>query len=149
MAKMVRRPVGTDLDIIRKEQSERAYATLEKQNLYLPSRPVEERIPSLADVSDLTELSDSQLMDLFRRLTSWASFLAGQVSCAQIDERASQKTLDYSEATALIGNLPAIIVSNPCSNSWYGSRWVMMGRRSRPDCTSVVILYQVSKISRP
>ena len=44
---------------------------------------------------------------------------------------------------------PEIIAANPASKSSIPIRWVISPLRSSPDCTSAVILYQVSNISRP
>lgn len=98
MARVIRRPV--DLTLRMSEASEQAHAKLLKQQLRLPEQPDYE-IPGLPE--DITELDDQMLMALFTLLTSWADYVTGQLACAQIDERSIQKSLDISEATALLG----------------------------------------------
>jgi hypothetical protein len=81
------------------ESSEKAAALLKKQELRMPIRP-EDRLPILPE--DITSLHDENLMDLFVKFTSWVDYVSVQVACAQIDERASQRTVDLAEANALI-----------------------------------------------
>lgn len=91
--------VNRRLELRMGEQSERAHDKLIRQSLALPSQP-KLQIPQLPE--DVTELDDAALMQLFTLCTSWASYTAGQLACAQIDERAGQKALDLAEATALL-----------------------------------------------
>jgi hypothetical protein len=54
---------------------------------------------SLPEVpSDLTELDDEGLMNLFGELTSYANFLNAQFACAVIDEKNAEHALDFEEA---------------------------------------------------
>jgi len=99
MTRIVRRGMGVDLELHMGEQSERAHAELERQRLSLPAQP-DVSIPRLPE--DITGLDDPYLMELFTELTSWASYMAGQLACSQIDERASQRILDLAVATALL-----------------------------------------------
>lgn len=100
MTRVIKRRMGADITLRMAEQSERAAATLLKQQLGLPEQPYVE-IPGLPE--DITDFDDTELMALFTLLTSWADYVAAQLACAQIDERAIQKSLDIAEATALLG----------------------------------------------
>jgi hypothetical protein len=80
-------------------ESEQALAEVEKTGMYLPYKPKYD-IPQLPD--DVTDLIDEQLMELFGQFTAWSDFIAAQVACAQIDERAAQRVLDYAEAGAMV-----------------------------------------------
>lgn len=64
--------------------SERALAQAEKQELPIPRQPVSD-VPALP--TDVTELTDSALMKLFRRLMGWQKFLATQLALAEADEK--------------------------------------------------------------
>ena len=99
MNRRITRPLGADLDLRMRAESEKAYAEMLRHGLTLPERPAQE-LPCLP--KDITALDDVDLMDLFTQLATWASYTAGQLSCAQIDERAAQRTLDYAEAQALL-----------------------------------------------
>ena len=90
---------SVDLTLRMAESSEKAAALLKKQELRMPIRP-EDRLPILPE--DITSLHDENLMDLFVKFTSWVDYVSVQVACAQIDERASQRTVDLAEANALI-----------------------------------------------
>lgn len=94
---MVRRQA--DLTLILHQESEHAAAALKKQGLRLFVRP-EDSIPYLPE--EITSLDDDELMNLFMGLTAWCDYISVQVSCAQIDERAAQRVLDYAESTAMI-----------------------------------------------
>lgn len=72
---------------------------LERQGLYLAERP-ENDAPQLP--SDITEVSNENLMVLFGQLTAFADYACSQLALAQIDEKESQKRLARSEAQALI-----------------------------------------------
>lgn len=50
----------------------------------------------------LTDLGDEELMDLFTGLTGWHDYVAYQVACAAVDERAAQRKLDMAEAQAML-----------------------------------------------
>lgn len=95
-----------DLTLRMSEASEKAAADIKKQGLRLFDRP-EDRIPRLPE--DITAVHDENLMALFTGITSWLDYVSVQVACAQIDERAAQRTVDQAEASALI-------------NGWSGDR---------------------------
>ena len=99
MNRRIRRPPGADIQLRMRAESDAANAALERQGLHLPERPLMDA-PGLPE--DITGLDDASLMYLFTQLNVWASYCAGQLACAQIDERATQRTLDYAEATALL-----------------------------------------------
>jgi hypothetical protein len=88
-----------DVSLRLHDESEKALAELKKQGIDLPDKP-EIRIPSIPE--DITDLSDNELMDLFTEMTAWSDFIAAQVACASIDERAAARTLEYAEATAML-----------------------------------------------
>lgn len=71
-----------------------ALDALRAQGLGAPVRP-EYEIPRLPH--ELTEVIDEDLMVLYSELTAYADFVAVQVSCAQIDERALEKSLSALE----------------------------------------------------
>lgn len=52
--------------------------------------------------SDLTELADEELMEVFTQLTAYLNFLSSQLACAFIDERSAEKELDSEENMALL-----------------------------------------------
>lgn len=89
-----------DVSLRMHEQSEHAAALLKKQGFRLTNKP-DMSIPVLPE--DITSIGDEDLMDLFVELTAWNDYISVQVACAQIDERAAQRVLDYAEATALAG----------------------------------------------
>lgn len=88
-----------DLTLILHQESETAAAALKKQGLRLFVRP-EDTIPVLPE--EITSLDDTSLMEMFTSLTAWCDYISVQVSCAQIDERAAQRVLDYAESHALL-----------------------------------------------
>jgi hypothetical protein len=92
--------MSIDITLRLSEQSAKAVADLQKQGLRVPAQP-EDRLPRLPN--DITSLHDENLMVLFTEITSWLDYVAVQVACAEIDERALQRSLDYAEAGALIG----------------------------------------------
>ncbi len=53
------------------------------------------------------------------------------------------------QSSTTFPDCPDIIVSKPVLNSATGKRWVMTGEISNPARTMLLILYQVSNISRP
>ena len=55
----------------------------------------------------------------------------------------------HGQSSTTLPELPERIAAKPSSKSWMPSRWVISGLMSSPDCTSAIILYQVSNISRP
>ena len=62
----------------------------EKPDYDIPRLPVE-----------LTDLGDTELMELYSRLTAYADFIAVQVSCAIIDERQSEKRLEGATSLSM------------------------------------------------
>lgn len=64
---------------------------LERQRIALPSQPRGD-VPGLPD--DPTELTDSELMSLFVRLTKWAEYLGAQLALAEVDERFADAALE-------------------------------------------------------
>lgn len=70
-----------------------------EQGLPVPRKPIEE-IPTLP--SDLTVLSDEDLMILYTHLTAWSDYVSTQVSIAQIDEREISNELDRAENRMMI-----------------------------------------------
>lgn len=86
------RSVGGDDETL---QSLKAKRALERDGLYLPSKPDDER-PSLP--KDLTDLDDKALMTLFSSLTAWVNYTAGQMSAAEVDERYADAVLDRVKA---------------------------------------------------
>lgn len=52
--------------------------------------------------SDLSDLSDQQIMELFGQLTAYWNFLSAQHAVAVIDERAAEKALDMAESIAML-----------------------------------------------
>jgi len=79
--------------------SAEAVRFLSDQGIELWSKPKHE-IPYIP--KDLTALDDDSLMLLFSALTSWADHINGQVSAAQVDERAYQKKLSFLENSLLV-----------------------------------------------
>ena len=51
---------------------------------------------------DITEIGDEDLMLLFSKLTAYNNFLSTQFACAMIDERDSERSLDYEEGVAFL-----------------------------------------------
>ena len=80
-----------------------AKARLAKANLYLPEQPDNE-IPD--PPSDLGELFDDDLMELFAEWTAWTNHLAGVFAVAEIDEEATEAYVKQVEAFALVSANP-------------------------------------------
>ena len=81
--------------------SRRAADSLASQGLSMYPKP-EIEIPILPP--DITVLDDEDLMVLYSLLTAWADFISTQVSCAQIDERATEKKLSHAENLLMIAS---------------------------------------------
>lgn len=79
--------------------SESIIDVLKNQGLNFSTR-MELNIPSVP--SDLTELDDEGLMHLFAELTAYANFLSAQYSCALIDEKNAEQSLDFIESKKFI-----------------------------------------------
>ena len=65
----------------------------------------------------------------------------------RLTRRAGGAAQDQSITT--LPEAPERIAAKPSAKSDTAMRWVISGETSRPDCTSAIILYQVSNISRP
>lgn len=74
-------------------------ADLEKQHLPLPRRPRSD-VPELH--GDLTDLEDSDLIDLLVKFTRWADYSGGQLAVADVDERFADAYLDKLKAMGLV-----------------------------------------------
>src|SRR5580692_10255151 len=71
-----------------------ALVKVKMQNLPVPAKPVYE-IPALPD--DITDLGDSALMSLFRRLMGWQKYLATQLALSEVDEKHAKNRLGRFE----------------------------------------------------
>lgn len=80
-------------------ESEATAMIIKDQGLRVAVKPMED-MPRLPQ--DITSIDDETLMDLFVSLTTWNDYLSVQVACAQIDERAAQRTMDFAENSSLI-----------------------------------------------
>lgn len=79
--------------------SESIIDTLKHQGLNFSTR-MEINIPAVP--ADITELDDEGLMNLFAELTAYANFLTAQYSCALIDEKNAEQSLDFLESKRFI-----------------------------------------------
>lgn len=82
-------------------RSDQAVDALYKKGFVLAKKPKVE-IPSLP--TDITDLSDDSLMELFVLFTSWTDHLASQLAIANIDEREAERTVSAAEAQAMLNN---------------------------------------------
>jgi hypothetical protein len=57
--------------------------------------------------SDITDITSENLGELFTRLTAWTDYIASQLAVAQLEERASQKKLEFLENTLLVRRMGA------------------------------------------
>lgn len=57
--------------------------------------------------SDITAIASEELGGLFTKLTAWTDYIASQLAMAQLEERASQKKLDFAENTMLVKRMGA------------------------------------------
>ena len=57
--------------------------------------------------SDITALNSEALGELFTQLTAWTDYIASQLVHAQLEERASQKLLEYNENLMFVKRLGA------------------------------------------
>jgi len=78
-----------------------ALAVLNSQGLDLWPKPDYE-FPSLPH--DVTELGDEDLMSLYTKLTAYSDYIAGQVACAQVDERDAEKQLSMLENKKMLAS---------------------------------------------
>ena len=81
--------------------SKTALDTLKEQGLVPPDKPTYD-MPSLPH--ELTSVNDDDLMVLYAELTAYADFVAVQVSCAQVDERALEKMLSSVENKKMLAS---------------------------------------------
>jgi len=51
---------------------------------------------------DITAIASEELGELFTQLTAWADYINSQLTMAQLEERAAQKKLEFTENTMLI-----------------------------------------------
>lgn len=79
--------------------SEEYIDKLAKQGLVI-NKSVNIDLPQLP--SDISAISDGELMALFSQLTAFTNFLTTQLSCAEIDERRAEKALNAVEDEAMI-----------------------------------------------
>lgn len=56
---------------------------------------------------DITAIPSDALGELFTRLTAWTDYIASQLAMAQLEERAAQKKLDFTENTMLVKRMGA------------------------------------------
>jgi len=56
---------------------------------------------------DITDVSSSDLGELFTRLTSWTDYIASQLAMAQLEERAALKAKEFKENTMLVARMGA------------------------------------------
>jgi hypothetical protein len=68
------------------------------------SKPSEEQVHLPADI---TAIHSEELGALFTRLTAWTDYIASQLTMAQLEERAAQKKLDFTENTMLVRRMGA------------------------------------------
>lgn len=73
--------------------------SLENQGLRL-NTSMKMETPKLP--TDLTEIDDETLMELFAKLTAYNNFLATQLACAFIDERNAEKDLEQEESISFL-----------------------------------------------
>jgi len=78
-------------------EAKKTVDALREQGLDIPSSTnvVMPQLPS-----DITQLSDEELMELFTAITAFLDFISYQVSLADIDEKALEKQLDVAVAVA-------------------------------------------------
>lgn len=86
----MKRKMDPKIEKIRSQ--ERAKARIEREQLQLPDRPREERVPELEE--DLADLSDADLMDELAIHTRWANYLNTQVALAEITEMSAERILN-------------------------------------------------------
>jgi hypothetical protein len=57
--------------------------------------------------SDITAIASEELGELFTRLTAWTDYINSQLTMAQLEERAAQKKLEFTENTMLVRRMGA------------------------------------------
>lgn len=68
------------------------------------SKPSDEQVSLPADI---TAIHSEELGELFTRLTAWTDYIASQLTLAQLEERAAQKKLEFTENTMLVRRMGA------------------------------------------
>ncbi len=86
------------------EEVQQAIAKLEKQGLTFPNKPKDD-IPVLP--RDLTDLDESELMELFADFISWVNYAAPALSVAQVTEAQTEKQISFARSSLLAGTDPA------------------------------------------
>jgi hypothetical protein len=81
--------------------SQKATRRLEREDLYLPSKP-EDDAPELP--ADPTELGDGELMSLFARTTAWVEYTGSRLAAAEVDEKSCADTLEQHKALSAVRN---------------------------------------------
>lgn len=80
-------------------KSQTAVNELTKRGFKLSSKP-ENDIPTLP--SDITDLHDDDLMELFVELTAWTDHLSSQLAIAIVDEREAERAVSLAESKAML-----------------------------------------------
>jgi hypothetical protein len=81
--------------------SDIAVAALAKKGFRLARKPDFE-IPELP--TDITDLGDDSLMELFVVLTSWTDHISSQLAIASINEREAERSVSTAESQAMLNN---------------------------------------------
>ena len=68
---------------------------LAQKGLKTPDRPDESDVPELP--ADLSEVSDTVLMNLYNRLVNWAGYAGGELARATVDEKRAERSLSRVE----------------------------------------------------
>lgn len=89
------------VSIVAGPRAQSAVDTALAQGLPLWNQPA---TPPPAMPPDLTAVDDEDLMILYSLLTAWADYTSTQVSCAQVDERAAEKSLSHSENLLMLAH---------------------------------------------
>lgn len=80
------------------ETSEWAVAALERQGINMwPSQSKQVVLPS-----DISSVDSDVLSNLFTRLTAWSDYVSTQLAAAQVDEKATEKKLDFATNKLLV-----------------------------------------------
>ena len=80
------------------ETSQKAVSMLENQGISLwPAQTDKAPLPS-----DISSVDSDALSKLFTKLTAWSDYIAGQLAAAQIDEKSSEKKLDFATNKMLV-----------------------------------------------
>ena len=85
--------------LITGDVSEYVLAELETQGLGI-KREVDLSHPEMPE--DITALSDEDLMLLYTSFSMYSDFVNTQLSCAVVDEKTLERTMDYVESSAMV-----------------------------------------------